>query len=203
MTTFAETLAAIKRQARITGTDRDTQIGDTINEAWREIAGKDFFPFLRTATTQVLTAGTQEYTLPSDFGQFATESLRVYVTGTTNYSYIEYVTPPDGELWNNFDTGYIPGAAMLVAGTTDLLRKVRLMPNFSATTLTFGFTYYKRVADKSSTDPLGSPDICDYILWKCLSMDKDWCRDNEGSNQATYEARAKQAERRARSNLLP
>lgn len=203
MTTFADILAFVKAQARITSSDRDTQLGYAINEGYREVCGTDFWPFLRTTTTQVLTAGTQEYALPSGFGQMANEGVRRYVTNTTQYTQLREVQVPDAELWNGLDTQYAPAAFMIVAGTSNLLRKIRLMPNFTATDLTISYTYYAQVSDVSGSNVLGSPEICDAVAWWVLSQDVDWTRDNGGGmRQADYMNRHQRALKRARQALL-
>jgi hypothetical protein len=204
MTTFTETLTAIKSMARITSTDRDTQLGVAINESRRALLGKDFFPQARTTGTQVLTAGTQDYSLPSDFDQFADESLRVYVTGTTNYQPIQLVQAPDADLWDSFAATYNPAAAQVIASTTPGTRKVRLMPNFTATDLTFSYVYYAYAADASGSTTIGSPAICDAIMWDVLVGDNAWTRDlKEGAmNSQYYLAKRRDAWMRARQSLL-
>lgn len=203
MTTFTEILTFVKSQARITSTDRDTQLTQAINEARRQVLGTDFFPLNRVAATQVLTASTQDYALPSGFSQMADESLRIYETGTTNYRPIQLVSEPDADLWDNADPTYEPCAAQVIAGTTAGARKLRVMPSFTATNLTLSYVYYAHPSDVSGSNEIGSPDVCDAIAWYVLSQDIDWTRDNGGGQrQADYMMRYQRALRRARQSLL-
>lgn len=203
MTTFTETLTFIKAQARITSTDQDTRLGYAINEARRTVLGKDFFPQSRTAATQVLTAGTQDYALPADFNIIAEDSLVVYTTGTTYYSPVIVTQQPDADLWEAFQSGALPGAAQIIKGTANGLRKLRLMPNFTATGQTLGYVYWAHPADVSGSEVLGSPDLCDAVAWSVLAGDKDYSRDNgNGQVQADYQLRYQSALKRFRSSLL-
>lgn len=203
MTTFADILAFVKSQARITSSDRDTQLGYSINEGRRTVLGTDFFPQDRATTTQVLTAGTQDYALPSGFYMFADESLKIYVTGTTNYQDIALVQAPDADLWDSMAAVYRPLAAQVIAGASTNARKVRLMPAFTATDLTFSYTYYAHPSDVSGSNEIGSPAICDAIAWWVLSQDVDWTRDNGGGmRQADYMGRFNRALKRARQEML-
>jgi hypothetical protein len=204
MTTAAECLAFVKSKARIATSDttRDTDIYMSINAAYRHVCGRDFWPFLRTPATQALTAGTQDYALPSDFGQMAAESVRVYQTNTTVYQYLSQALAPDADLYENLQSTYQPVAWRIVAGTSNLLRKIRLLPNFTATGYTLGYDYYKRIADVSGADVLGDPLICDAVAWWALAQDKDWNRDPDQS-QAHYLQQYKTALRDAQSTNFP
>lgn len=204
MTTFAQVLAAIKAMARITSTDRDTQLGIAINESRRALLGKDFFPQTRTAATQVLTASTQDYALPSDFSQFADESLVIYETGTTNYRPLTLVSEPDADLWDQMAEGYDPMAVQVIAGATTGARKMRLMPSFTNTSLTMSYVYWAHPADISGSDAVGSPNICDAIMWDVLVGDNAWERDlKQGAMNAEYYlAKRRDAWNRARAEML-
>jgi hypothetical protein len=203
MTTFADIQTFVKTQARITSTDRDTQIAQAINEARRTVLGTDFFPQDRVAATQVLTAGTQDYALPAAFRQMADESLYVYTTGTTNYIPVKLVSEPDADLWDAMQATYLPLAAQVIAGATTGARKLRVMPDFTATDQTLKYVYFANPTDVSSTDAVGSPDICDAIAWYVLAQDEDWTRDNGGGQrQADYMMRYQRALKRARQAML-
>lgn len=207
MTTYADILSFVKLAARVNAGDttRDVQIGTTINAAYRKVLGSDFFPFTRVTATQALTAGTQEYALPANFGQMAAEGVRIYLTtdtfGVTN-QYLEMVQQPDSDLWDNFTQFYTPQAFVIVAGTTVGLRKIRLLPNFTCTGYTLGYTYYKHLDDIGGTDAVGSPLICDAIAYTALSDDADWTRDEDaGTSQQNYMRKAAVALKQARSEL--
>lgn len=202
--TVTQLLARIKAMARITSTDRDTQLGYAINEAFRAIIGKDFFPQTRIAATQVLTAGTQDYALPSAFDQFADESLFVYTTGTTNFTPVTLVQAPDADLWDGGQSTYLPLAVQVIAGTTNVLRKMRLMPTFTATDQTLKYVYYTVPADVSGSTEIGSDNLCDAIMWDVLIGDNAWSRDlKQGAmNSAYYQQKRRDAYNRARAELL-
>lgn len=202
MTTFNDILAFVKSKARIATADttRDADIGLSINAAYRRVCASDFFPFLRIAATTVLVAGTQEYDLPADFGQMDADSVRVYETNTTNYQYLTQAIPPDAALWDNMQSTYCPGAWRIVAGSTNLVRAIRIMPLFTGISYTLGYAYYKRIADVSGTAVLGDPLICDAVAWYSLAQNEDWNRDPDVT-QRNYDGLFKQALRDARSNL--
>lgn len=204
MTTLAEVLAFVKSKARIATADttRDADITLSINAAYRHVCGRDFWPFLRTTTTQALTAGTQEYVLPSDFGQIEVESVNIYITGTTNYTPLTQANMPDAGLWDQMNPVYIPGAFRIVAGTTNLLRKIRVMPQFTGIGYTLAFAYFKRIATLTGSDVLGDDLICDAVAWAALADDKDWNRDVDES-KSSYERKATRALRDAQSALYP
>lgn len=202
MTTYTETLTFIKSKARIVTSDRDTDIGYSINEVYREVVGSDLFDFLRVSTTQVLTAGVQDYALPALFSRMCVESLNVYTTGTTQpWRSVEWVVAPDADLWEGMATGYLPTAARTIPGATPGARKLRVLPNFTATGQTLSYAYYAYPGDISGSTTLGNPDICDAVAWGCLVQDKDWNRDPDPPMQ-DYERRYHSALRRARSSLL-
>lgn len=202
MTTFSDVMTFVKSKARIVTSDRDTDIGYSINEAYRWVTGSDLFDFLRVSTTQVLTAGVQDYALPVLFERMAVESLNVYTTGTTQpYQPVEWVVAPDADIWEGFATAYRPTAARTIPGATPGARKLRVLPNFSATGQTLSYAYYAYPGDVSGSTTLGSPDICDAVAWRALAQDKTWNRDPDPP-MALYQQWATEAKRRARSSLL-
>lgn len=203
MTTFDDILAFVKAQARLNGTSRDAQLGMVINKAYRSVCSVDYWPFLRTvATPLALVAGTQNYALPADYERMAIESVFVYTTGTTNYCQLSQVYPPNSEIWEGLTTSdYAPTVFTIPAGSTNGLRTLRLLPNFTQTNLSLNYVYYKQPAELSAGSIIGDPLLCDAIAYWVLASDKDFTRDQDFAN-ADYLNEYRLAVRQARSAIL-
>lgn len=203
MTTFQDILDYVKRQARISGTARDTQLADVINQVYREVCGSDYWAFLRVPYTIAVTGGTQNYALPSNYERIASEGVSINTTGATYGAQpLEQVYPPDSELWESFQSTYLPQAFTIVAGSTLGLRSIRLLPQFTAIGQTISFVYYKQPPTLSGTDVVGDPLICDAIAYGVLASDKDWSRDQDFAN-TDYNAKYQRALNHARSANFP
>lgn len=203
MTTFADILAFVKSQARITTTSEDENLGYLINQSYLSFCRSNQWPGLRKTASFSATGGTQNYILASDFDRLILDGVRYYTTGSTDYKILPVEIQPDAEIWDAMQATYDPLACCVVPDTTSgTQRKMRLLPNFTATGKTVEYAYYKKPAALSGSVVLELPELCPAIAWDVLASNKDFARDTDTS-QAVYLERARRAKYAAISLTLP
>lgn len=172
--TRAELISNIKTRYKQNTTALDTLIGSWIDEGYRVIARKFPWKQLIKSVTLPLTAGTEEYILPSDWFRMVPNSV-LYYQDASNVS-PDYPGTPLLEIASN-QVGYYSALvqftwptiyAITSSSTAPGRMNLYVGPPFSQTGSVLLYQYYYQPAAYGETAG-DVPEVSDYLMYYTLA----------------------------------
>lgn len=191
MSSLAQIRDLIKTRYRETVNDNNDLIDSYINQAYRKFCRQFRFPqLLVEGTTIASVAGTEQYTLATNFFKMAESGVRYDVTSTSQGTRLSEVSAADLQAWKLVNETSAPMVWAITAASSGSGKRIEFRPSFTETGKTIEYDYYKTPSDL--VEDLDEPvvnEIEDMIVYEALVQLAIWHNDADMAQMFRAEAR--------------
>jgi len=193
LSTVGQILDFVNRNYRLTSTSLNTYVVQQIAENYNNYAGRMTWKQSIVEDYSTTTAqDVQYYEVPNDFYRIEENSVVYDTEGAQRISMpLPVITENQVGAWKSAGTSAYPAVCAIVGGgTNESGKRILLLPQPSAYSVTFQYDYVKRpTALASTTETLDIPELGYAVAWKTLSDVAVY--ENDFDRAKVYEGKAR------------